>query len=591
MKRKMKYLLYLFLLCIYPVVSLNAQNDGNYQTHVVGKGESLYSIANKYGVDQDEIIRLNPGSEQKILAGSMLKIPAKAPQEVLHTVKSGETLYRLSVIYKVASNKIAEANPGLSAQSLKVGDKVRIPLSDTNVSSNVFQTTTAPATRSIETPKCKGMYVAEDKETLYSISHKFGVTVEELVEANPELENGGVKPNQKLCIPFSKKELEEINKAAAPIASRQLQQTIEKEVYQTMTIKTAIILPAASSDKAESNKRTEFYKGFKLAMDSLKHQNIPVDLYVYNVANEMDAIYPVLAKEELKQMSIIFAPLYEMHIKPLATFSDENDIKLVVPFTADSNNITENPNLYLLNAPQTYVYTEIYDKFIKQFPSSNVIILDGLTSDKDKSEFINGLRVELNMKEIPTQTISGNISLDVLKSSLRSDKKNVFIPTSSNSFALNKIMPQLLSLMKEYPTYNIYLFGYPEWQSYTDDSLNSLFDLNTYIYSTFYTNHYLPTSKYENPFHKWYMTEMEKIYPSTSTLGFDSGYYFISGLEKYGKDMEYNLTKINQKDLQTEFNFERVSNMGGYVNKDIFFVHYTKEKNGLTKLNREKPSK
>lgn len=606
MKRKMKCLLYLFFLCFYPVVSLSAQDNENVQTHVVGKGESLYSIANKYKVTQSEIVRLNPGSDQKIIAGSLLKIPAKAEEtvavaavqeEIFHTVKSGETLYRLSVTYKVPSDKIIEANPGLTAQTLKIGDKIRIPSSNVqtraagNEGTNVFGTTTVSTRGVTQTPKCKGMYVTEDKETLYSISRKFSVSVEELVEANPELEDGGVKPNQNLCIPYTKKELEEIQKAAAPIASRQLQQTIDKEVYQTLTIKTAIILPAASSDQAESDKRVEFYKGFVQAIDSLKSQNIPVDLYVYNVANDAESIYPILAKEELKQMNIIFAPLYEMHIKPLAMFSDENDIKLVIPFVADNSTLSENPNIYLLNAPQSYVYSEVYDNFIKQFPNSNVIILDGLTADKDKGEFINGLRLELNMKEVPTQTISGDISLDVLKSALRSDKKNVFIPTSSNSFALNKVMPQLQSLMKEYPTYNIHLFGYPEWQSYSDKSLNNLFDLNTYIYSSYYTDHYLPTNKYENSFHKWYMTEMKRIYPTPSSLGFDSGYYFLSGLEKYGKDLEYNLTKINSDKLQTGFNFERVSNLGGYINKDVFFVHYTKENTGLTRLNLEKPSK
>lgn len=59
---------------------------------------------------------------------------------------------------------------------------------------------------------------------------------------------------------------------------------------------------------------------------------------------------------------------------------------------------------------------------------------------------------------------------EALKAALRSDKENIFIPTSGSNVTLIKILPQLTLLVRDNPTENIHLFGYPEWQTYTRGS-------------------------------------------------------------------------------------------------------------------------
>ena len=53
-------------------------------------------------------------------------------------------------------------------------------------------------------------------------------------------------------------------------------------------------------------------------------------------------------------------------------------------------------------------------------------------------------------------------------------------------------MPQLTLVRREHPNYNMHLFGYPEWQTYTQDHLASFYELDTYFYSSFYTNNLFP---------------------------------------------------------------------------------------------------
>jgi len=54
---------------------ITAQENQSYILHTVEKGQSLYSISSMYGVTQEEIVKLNPGSNEKIYIGRTLRIP------------------------------------------------------------------------------------------------------------------------------------------------------------------------------------------------------------------------------------------------------------------------------------------------------------------------------------------------------------------------------------------------------------------------------------------------------------------------------------------------------------------------------------
>ena len=70
-----------------------------YFMHTVTQGQGLYSISRMYGVTEDDIIKLNPGSEKVIRTGQELRIPNRQQPASgkFHTNQKGETLYRLSV--------------------------------------------------------------------------------------------------------------------------------------------------------------------------------------------------------------------------------------------------------------------------------------------------------------------------------------------------------------------------------------------------------------------------------------------------------------------------------------------------------------
>ncbi len=579
----------LFLLACICGLTVNAQENQTYILHTIEKGQSLYSIASMYGVSQADIVKMNPGSDEKIYIGHTLRIPRNttgSQKETFHTIEAGETLYRLTVKYNVSAKAICDANPGLSAENFRIGQVIRIPAPDeTPVVSDIDNSSkTADVTSEIPAAvqsRCRDMHKVKRKETIYSISKEYGITEAELIEANPELKGKNkIKKGSFLCIPYPTTTANTGNAKPQTIpTNNELFSENKKEAERISTIKAAVILPFLpdAASRSESARMVEYYEGFLMAVDSLKRSGTSIDLYTYNSGANVNSLNDILSKNEMKNMDIIFGPLQQQQIKPLADFAKKNDIRLVIPFTSKDNTVFRNPAIYQINTPQSYLYSEVYDHFVRQFPNANVIFIEANSKTKDKADFIKGLKDELRNRSIPMATLDEDASVEALKSALKAGRENIFIPTSGSNLVLIKCLPQLTLLVRENPEFSIHMFGYPEWQTYTKDHLESFFELDTYFYSSFYTNDLFPAAKnFTRNYRRWYGKDMDERYPKYGMLGFDTGYFFLKGLARYGSELENNLQRMDFAPIQTGFKFQRVNNWGGFVNKKVFFVRFTK---------------
>ena len=570
-------------------VMAQASAESGYFLHTVTKGQSLYSISSMYNVTIDDIVRLNPGSDKQIREGAALKIPQatnnNSEKPVFHTIQAGETLYRLSVKYNITTQAICQANPGLSTENFRTGQVIIIPVKS---ETKQVQDTPQAATKEETTVKMndwKDMHKVERKETIFSISREYGITEEELIAANPELKKGKLKKGTFLFIPYGKNEKQaqqqETTTPVKELTNEEAFSQNEELKKDIKTIKAAVLLPfmaGSTTNQDEQLRMVEYYEGFLMAVDSLKKQGVSIDLYTYDTKGKTATTNNILAKKEMKDMDIIFGPANTQDMDALATFADKNDIRLVVPFAPKVDEVFKNPHIYQVNTPQSYLYSEVYEHFTRKFGDCNVIFLNASNGDREKDDFIKGLKTELRNDGISYRdfTVTGNFyELTTVMDTL---KNNVFIPTSGKSTALVKILPQLTQIRREMPHYNMNLFGYPEWQTYTNDYLASFYEIDTYFYSSFYTNNLFPAAvNFTHSYRRWYSKDMANIYPKYGMLGYDTGYFFLKGLSKYGNKMEENLSSIQVTPIQTGFKFERVNNWGGFINRKVFFVHFSKD--------------
>lgn len=571
------FLLLLFISASYAISY--AQENQSYFLHTIEKGQNLYSISSMYNVTTADIARLNPGCEDKIYAGQAIKIPkVKASQkgETFHTIQAGETLYKLTTLYHVTAKAICEANPGLSAENFRIGQVIRIPLEEEKTTATTQTQVEKPTIQGPVQSKCKEMHKVSRKETVFSVSREYGISEQELIAANPELKDG-MKKGQFLCIPYpTATVLQPIQKEdiyVIPPSDNELFRKSKETPKEISTIKAALLLPFQ-----EDKRMVEYYEGFLMAVDSLKRTGTSIDLYVYDCGKDNASLNTILSKSELKKMDVIFGPMHQQQIHPLSTFAQKNNIRLVVPFSPKGEEVFNNPIVYQINTPQSYLYSEVYEHFTRQFPNANVIFIESANTDKEKAEFIKGLKQELKSKGISMKTVGENATKETMKTALQSNKENIFIPTSGSNVMLIKILPQLTMLVRETPEQRIHLFGYPEWQTYTREHLETFFELDTYFYSSFYTNTLFPAAvQFTNAYSKWYSKDLSSKYPNYAMLGFDTGFFFLKGLSRYGSELENNLSKMNITPIQTGFKFNRVNNWGGFINKKVFFIRFTKD--------------
>lgn len=163
----------------------NIPVSSNGETYIVKSGDSLWSIAKRYGVSIDDIKKANNLSSNLLNVGQVLIIPSEEePPEIgdfiVYTVSSGDNLYKIATKYNLTVDDLVNYND-LATTNLSIGQQLLIPVQKTN------ETQT---------------YIVKSGDTLYSIASKYGISVNTLKNYN-NLTTNVLSIGQKLNIPVT----------------------------------------------------------------------------------------------------------------------------------------------------------------------------------------------------------------------------------------------------------------------------------------------------------------------------------------------------------------------------------------------------
>lgn len=237
--KRIALLLLLFVCAATSAFSYQNQDDEAFIKHTVKKGQTVYQIARIYGASPHEILRINPDATEGIEVGQVLMIPksgkslleiqkskeveqhvaliksSPVSSEQTHMVKPKETVYGLSKQYGLTLQELVDANPHL-AYGLKIGQVLTIPVPGSGKKAVVEKPTTStpvkeevveesqevvePVAKVVDSPlpavvervykepEADGYihHIVQPKETKWRISKKYGVTIKQIEEHNPE---------------------------------------------------------------------------------------------------------------------------------------------------------------------------------------------------------------------------------------------------------------------------------------------------------------------------------------------------------------------------------------------------------------------
>lgn len=164
--------------------------------HKVGAGETLYGISRHYGVTVTQILEYNPSADSGLEIDQILKIPyvPRVKQRVqpggnTHIVAEKETLFSISRQYGVTIDELKQWN-NLTDNALALGQELMIKKKNT---------TTIPATTPVEMKTAKTVHTVAAKETMFSITRQYGITIQQLREWN-NLQTDELKIGQLLFV-------------------------------------------------------------------------------------------------------------------------------------------------------------------------------------------------------------------------------------------------------------------------------------------------------------------------------------------------------------------------------------------------------
>lgn len=204
---------------------IRAQATAKPLRHRVNKGETVASVARKYGVSPKELASANRlRTSSRLTLGAWLVIPGSAHQEVAaannrlaptpapyqtqsapaakHTVRRGETAWAIASQYHIGTQELLVANNLHSEKQLRAGQSLVIP--GRGGDKTPSRETPAPAPAPIAAAsQPSGTYVVRPGDTLGSISQSAGVSISQLQAAN-HLHSHTVRAGEKLTIPGGK---------------------------------------------------------------------------------------------------------------------------------------------------------------------------------------------------------------------------------------------------------------------------------------------------------------------------------------------------------------------------------------------------
>lgn len=596
MKNKTKIIsLALFLFCFF---TLSAQElpyptkviDGKeYYIYAVKAGEGLYAISKKFGLSQADINNANPQITNGLRAGEAILIPKKsenkkpsstktAPKEeykgeyIIHKVASRQTLFAISRMYNVSQDDILEANPQLK-RGLQTDEIIRIPQKGSSTKkedkNEVKNTSTnIPANSNLHISNEKGAYISHEVqmgETLYAISRKYNVKVEDIVSLNPDSETT-LKIGTKLKVPVI------TVTAQQPDTKRTVKKTTKKDRY-----KIAYLLPFMLENAVADptvNKFIEFYMGSLLAIKQAQNNGIGYDIYTYDTEKTEEKIHTIINKPELQQMDLIIGPAYSAQIPILTDFAKRREIYTIVPFSSNVSDIDDNPYVLQFNPDKDLQSYFLLSALRSKFQTANVVMvkLENIFSDGENETYkmING-KLE-NSRILYKQLTKSDLSANSIEKYLSENKPNILIFDSERLSTVQSYLNTLYDLSQKY---DVAVVGQYSWKGEAGKK-PKMYYVAPFIDDA---SRAAATTGYEADYTTYYGKLRGDKNPRFDMIGYDITKYCLSLMGKNGVEINESTKTLKTDGIQSGMFFKRVGSNGGFMNQQLYLIEDAPKRN------------
>jgi LysM repeat protein len=488
----------------------------------------------------------------------------------MHIVEKGQTLFSLARIYYVSVDSIVAKNPSAEA-GIKIGQRLKIVNATPRIQIDLASVTKDESTRTIPAPSDSVRekfvvsfhdsiisHIVLPNETMYSISKRFMVPLEDLLTLN-NLRSSKISPGQVIRIKLKKENVNKVPFRPVPPLAKSFNDSIpvfkSKEIY-----KIALFLPfnldsTETLNKAISTAAWEYYQGARIAIDSLEAKGLKADFFVYDYQSKKENIDQQLAKPEMKKMDLIFAPFQQKEAEKVANWSKANKIRIVFPVSVPTSFLDGNPFAYALT-PTNEILGSILANHIYQIHENQQIVLIKAEKSEDQIYYDSFLSA---FRQLPTKSSRPR----VIEATWSDFKKYEKLGTNIFFVFLSTEKEKVFTILNAYSSKeSISIFGLKEWTEFKEVNSEIKNKFKFYYASPSYFSFKDPTII---PFHKQFRSKYGADLTKMACLGFDATLNVVSVLL---------MGKKKDKELISNYEYSQSGNGNGFQNKNGFILKF-----------------
>jgi LysM repeat protein len=619
-------------------------NGKEYFIHAVLQGQTLFSIARAYGVTVEDIEKENQElKDHGLRYNQMIRIPVKkdehqppqSPQREIttqtvyteHQVKRRETVYGISRMYNISMEELIEHNPEIRT-GLRVNSVLRIPRQEERVIDYIS-------------------YHVMPQQTLFSISREFNVSIEELEKLNPELRDG-LKAGQILRIPVES-EIQQPPFIVDPELRDEIRPVYQPVIHDPYcqnprlkdTYNVALMIPLylnrfesqdefSLSPNHPSFAFMEYYEGMLIALDSIRGKGADIRLHVFDVSDSLPKTRAVLRNPEIARMDLIIGPFHPNSLELAGEFAKARNIPIISPlYNRDNQMLRKFPNMFQATPSQQEQMNEMA-RYVAQnhYEDNLIVVYDNLpASIQFVNEYKRVLNHELNLRQYQRDSINmaridgyflngvyvgeritnvyvlndslldarrhgrNNLNqayqeymerdnlkdviftregIDGLKGKMETSRRNILISLMGGQAVISNYTRQLHQLRD---SFNITIYGVPQWATYESLDIRYLQNLNVHLFTPDFVDF---DARNNIDFIRRFRTENHNEPGNDAFRAVQTGVYFFDALHRYGPEFYRCIDFINESTpSNTPFWFSRVEgNESGWENKFVYLYKY-----------------
>ena len=555
----------------------NKKQPTGFEKYTVKDKETLYGLAQRFHITQDDLRRYNMILYKKELRkGQEITIPLyrDAPKEISkgkegltkYIVKPGEGLWRIAQNYGVTQETLERLNPNLP-NPLKEGMEIWVPAGKSGVPE-------------VTTDKAMVLYQVEKGEGFMSLERKFGLSQKELEKLNPELKDG-IKLEAQIWIPknnfldyvatlggASQTDVATGNATDAnPKIKSGMNPSNTKTVSFVLPFRVNGIQAGNIADikiKLQKEKITaiasDFYSGALMALDSLQKMGFSLTVNVYDSNGNAQGVKAISSSEGLKNSQVIIGPFSPSAFNALSETITSDNIAILAPLS--NRNIELRPNVFQ-TVPTIEVQQNSMISFINQkYPDANIVLLSDAKSK------------DMNEKLLSSFSQAKNVdNIQGIQSALNKEATNIVFVSSDDVVFLSdaiRILYNIAGINGKNKNYNIIMATLDKGDAYDHNSIsNSQLSALKFTYPA--ANRYAGES---NPFIKKYL-KTYKISPSKYAFrGFDLTMDAVLRTSLVGNFIkEANIGETSYQENKFQY-VKNAAKGGGYENRAVYILRY-----------------